>query len=54
MVFFGKLRFAVRKNLSLPIFGLFGPNLDLFGSNISVKLVFDLGLDLSIVIVYIF
>ena len=32
----------------------FGLDLDLFGSNISLKLVCDLGLDLSIVIVYIF
>ena len=42
------------KNLAPPILGFFGPNSDLFGSNISMKLVSDLGLDLSIVNVYIF
>ena len=52
MVFFGKLRFTVRKNLALPILGplwyKFGP----FWVQHLLKLVCDLGLDLSIVIVY--
>ena len=43
-----------RKFSSCPIWALFGPNLDLFGTIISLKLICDLGLDLSIVIVYIF
>ena len=42
------------ENLALPILGPFGPNLDLFWSNISLKLYSDLRLDVSIVIVYIF
>ena len=40
---FGKLRFAIRKNLAPPILDPFGPNLDLFGSNISLKTCLWLG-----------
>ena len=32
-----------------PFWTVFGPNLDFFGSNISMKLVSDLGIDLSVV-----
>ena len=55
MVFFWKIEVYSPETFSLcPFWALFGPNLDLFGSNISLKLVCDLGLDLSIVTVYIF
>ena len=53
MVFFEKIEVYSPEKF-IPFLAFFGPNLDLVGSNISVKLVFDLGLHLSIVIVYIF